>query len=138
MNVLGEVFSQDFARRALLGAVLTGFTNGYVGTWVVLRRMVLTTEAFSHAMFPGLAIAVVLAGFSPLALFSGGLIAALLVVVSAEIITTTSRLKRDSAVGPPLYCRLCRWHRPLLPSHAGTRNEPALLSERSGAASPEP
>ena len=99
MSGWAEMLHHDFVHRALLGAALTGFLCGYVGGWVVLRRMALTTEALSHAMFPGLAIAAALVGLSPLGLLAGGLLAALLVAGGAEALTRTSRLKADAALG---------------------------------------
>lgn len=99
MNWLAEMLSHDFARRALLGGALAGFLCGYIGAWAVLRRMALTTDALSHAMFPGLAIAAACVGLSPLGLLLGGLCAALFVAGGAEIISRTSRLKPESAIG---------------------------------------
>lgn len=94
-----EMLSHDFARRALIGAALSGFLCGFVGAWAVLRRMALITDALSHAMFPGLAIAAACVGLSPLGLLMGGLLAALFVAAGAEIISRTSRLKPDCAMG---------------------------------------
>jgi len=90
----------DFARRALIGAALSGFHCGFVGAWAVLRRMALTTDALSHAMFLALAIAAACVGLlPPLGLLMGGSLAALLVAAGAEIISRTSRLKPDCAIG---------------------------------------
>jgi len=96
---LAEMGGQEFARRALVGAALAGFQCGYVGAWVVLRRMALTTEALSHSLFPGLAIATALIGLSPLGLLLGGALGALFVAGGAEFISRTSRLKPESALG---------------------------------------
>ena len=99
MSWLAEMLHHDFVRRALLGGALAGFLCGYVGGWVVLRRMALTTEALSHAMFPGLAVAAALVGLSPLGMLAGGVLAALLVAGGAEFITRSSRQKPDAALG---------------------------------------
>ena len=99
MSWLPEMLSHEFARRALLGGALAGFLCGIVGAWAVLRRMALTTDALSHAMFPGLAIAAACVGLSPLGLLLGGLLAALFVAGGAEIISRTSRVKADAATG---------------------------------------
>ena len=88
----------EFQKRALLGGTLVGFACGYVGAWAGLRRMALTTEALSHAIFPGVAIAASCGGMSPLWLFFGGLSSALLVAGGAEAIARSSRLKPDAAL----------------------------------------
>src|SRR5204863_6297740 len=50
-----EVWSQEFMQRALVGGALIGFTNGFLGAFIVLRRMSLMADALSHSMLPGLA-----------------------------------------------------------------------------------
>ena len=45
--------------RALLACVLIGFTNGFLGAYVVLRRLSLVADALSHSMLPGLALAAI-------------------------------------------------------------------------------
>ena len=89
----------EFQHRALLGGTLVGFACGYVGAWVGLRRMALTTEALSHAIFPGVAIAAACGCISTLGLFFGGLASALLVAGGADAVARSSRLKQDAALG---------------------------------------
>jgi len=89
----------EFQHRALLGGTLVGFACGYVGAWVGLRRMALTTEALSHAIFPGVAIAAAWGCISTLGLFFGGLASALLVAGGADAVARSSRLKQDAALG---------------------------------------
>ena len=52
-------------RRALVGGALIGFTNGFLGTFVVLRRMALMADSLSHSLLPGLAIGLILFGLAP-------------------------------------------------------------------------
>lgn len=96
---MDDLLRHEFVTRALLGALLIGLTNGFLGAWVLLRRMALTTEALSHAMFPGLALALILFGMCPTALVFGGLCSAGIVAGCAEMISRSTRLKQDAAMG---------------------------------------
>ena len=62
MNWLTEPFTHDFMQRALVGGALIGFANGFLGGFVVLRRLALMADALSHSMLPGLALGVMFAG----------------------------------------------------------------------------
>ncbi len=99
MNWLTEPFTHDFMQRALVGGALIGFTNGFLGGFVVLRRLALMADALSHSMLPGLAVGVMFAGGITIsALFTGGLTAALFVALGALLISRSSRLKEDTAL----------------------------------------
>jgi len=99
MNWLTEPFTHDFMQRALVGGALIGFANGFLGGFVVLRRLALMADALSHSMLPGLALGVMFAGGLTLsALFTGGLMAALFVALGALLISRSSRLKEDTAL----------------------------------------
>jgi manganese transport system permease protein len=98
MNWLLEPFTHEFMQRALLGGALIGFTNGFLGAFVVLRRLALMADSLSHSMLPGLALGVMFFGLSLSALFFGGLFAALFVALGAQVVARSSRLKEDTAL----------------------------------------
>jgi ABC-type Mn2+/Zn2+ transport system permease subunit len=98
MNWLLDPFTHEFMQRALLGGALIGFTNGFLGAFVVLRRLALMADALSHSMLPGLALGFMFLGLSLSALFTGGLVAALFVALGAQMIARSSRLKEDTAL----------------------------------------
>lgn len=98
MNWLIAPFHHEFMQRALLACALIGFTNGFLSAFIVLRRLALMADALSHALLPGLAVGVILFGLTPWSLFSGALIAALLVGLGAEIISRSSRVKEETAL----------------------------------------
>lgn len=87
-------------RYALLGSILLGITCGLLGSFIVVRKMALVGDTLSHAVLPGVAI-----GFlwnmtkDPLAIFIGASIAGLLGTVFVGLITQTTRLKEDTALG---------------------------------------
>jgi ABC-type Mn2+/Zn2+ transport system permease subunit len=98
LDWLIEPFTHQFMQRALVGGALIGFVNGFLGGFVVLRRLALMADSLSHSMLPGLALGVLLFGLSLPALLAGGLVAALLVAVGAVLIARSSRLKEDTTL----------------------------------------
>lgn len=98
LQSLLEPFGYTFMQRALLSCALIGFTNGFLGTFIILRRQALLADALSHSLLPGLAVAAILIGLSPGGLLLGGLVAALLVALGGQLIARNSRLKDETAV----------------------------------------
>jgi len=98
MNWLTEPFTHEFMQRALIGGALIGFTNGFIGAFVVLRRLALMADSLSHSMLPGLAVGAMIFGLNLGGLFLGGLLAALFVALGSQLISRSSRLKEDTAL----------------------------------------
>ena len=78
---------------------LVGFTNGFLSAFIVLRRLALLADALSHSLLPGLAVGAIFFGLAPLGLFSGAVIAALLVGIGGQLVARSSRLKDETAIG---------------------------------------
>ncbi|MFZ4597113.1 MAG: metal ABC transporter permease [Terrimicrobiaceae bacterium] len=98
MNFFTEPFHYDFMQRALAACLLIGFTNGFLGTFVILRRLTLMAEALSHSLLPGLVVAVMIFGVSAGGMLVGGLFAALFVAVGGHLIASSSRVKSETAI----------------------------------------
>ncbi len=98
MNWLIEPFQYEFMQRALLACALIGFTNGFLGAFVVLRRLALMADALSHSLLPGLALAAIAVGLNPAGLLLGGLLAAGIVAMGGHLIARSSRIKDETAV----------------------------------------
>ena len=98
MNWLLEPFQYEFMQRALLACVLVGFTNGFLGAFVVVRRLALMADALSHSLLPGLALAAIVVGLSPAGLLLGGLLAAAFVALGGHLISRSSRIKEETAI----------------------------------------
>lgn len=98
LHMLTEPFGYSFMQRALLSCALIGFTNGFLGTFIVLRRQALLVDALSHSLLPGLAVAAIFVGLSPGGLLLGGLLAALIVAIGGQLMARNSRLKDETAV----------------------------------------
>jgi len=84
-----------FMRRALVEVVVMGSVTGVIGTYVVLRGLSFIGDALSHAIFPGI-VAAFLLGHS---IFWGALIFGLLTSFAIGVVSTSQRVKEDTAIG---------------------------------------
>ena len=85
-----------FMRRALVACSALALGSGPVGVFLVLRRMSLLGDAMSHAVLPGVAGGVLLAGLSVPAMSLGGLAAGLLVALLSGLATRYTKVSEDS------------------------------------------
>lgn len=99
MTTFSDFFHEPIARRALLACVMFGFGNGFVSAFVVLRKAALKVDTLSHALFPGIAIAVLLVGLSQWSALVGAVIAAMFVGLGSLFVARTSRIDEDTALG---------------------------------------
>jgi ABC-type Mn2+/Zn2+ transport system permease subunit len=93
-----EPFQHPFNQRAMLAALLIGFTNGYASAFVVLKKSALKVGSLSHALLPGIAVAILLVGLHDWSIFLGALFAALLIGLGSLAVSRGSRLDQDSAL----------------------------------------
>lgn len=91
METLLDTLDYTFNQRALLSALLIGFLNGFFGAYVVLRRAALAAGALANTLFPGVALGVLLAGFTPLSALLGALFVALLVGMGSQWLAANTR-----------------------------------------------
>ncbi len=84
----------------LLVAVFTAVACALVGSFLVLRRMSLVSDAISHAILPGIVVGFFIAQdfSSPLLLIVAGL-SGLLTVFAIEMLEKSRLLKEDAAIG---------------------------------------
>ena len=95
-RVIEDIITMDTSLLLLLatGAVV-GAASGYLGSFMVLRRMSLVGDALSHVALPGMAIALAL-GFDPLA---GALLALTLAVIGIWYLGERSEIYPEALVG---------------------------------------
>lgn len=92
----------------LLGTTLLGVAAGVVGTFAVLRKRALMSDALSHATFPGIGIAFIVAtalggqGRSLPVLLAGAAASGVLGVLAVQAIVRHSRLREDASIGAVL------------------------------------
>jgi zinc/manganese transport system permease protein len=87
-----------FMRRALAGCLALALGATPVGVFLLLRRMSLMGDAMSHAILPGAALGYLAFGLSLGAMTIGGIVAGLVVVLAAGVVTRTSILKEDASL----------------------------------------
>lgn len=90
-----ELFQYRYFVHGLIAALLVSISCGFVGTYVVSRRIVFITGGISHAAFGGVGIAYFL-GVNPLA---GASVFAVAAAVTLETIGSRARVREDSLIG---------------------------------------
>lgn len=96
---LSDFLAEPIAKRALLACLMIGFANGFVSAFVVLRKSALKVGTLSHALLPGIALAVLLVGLTQWSALAGALFAALMVGLGSIFLSRTSRLDQDTSMG---------------------------------------
>jgi manganese/zinc/iron transport system permease protein len=94
----------DFTVRSVaLGAALVGIVAGVLGCFAVLRQQSLLGDALSHAALPGICIGFLLAGSRQLGpILTGALVSGALAALLVLLLTRTTRIKTDAALGVSL------------------------------------
>ncbi|KQU58133.1 ABC transporter permease [Rhodococcus sp. Leaf278] len=95
MDWLLDPFAVSFVQRALVAGMLVSILSALVGTWVVLRGMAFLSEAVSHGMLPGVAVAYLLSAN----LLVGAAISAVAMIGGVAWVTRNSRLSEDTGIG---------------------------------------
>lgn len=87
-----------FMRRALLGSLLLAAGACPVGVFLMLRRMSLMGDAMAHAILPGAAIGFLLYGLQIVPMTIGGIVAGVLVALSAAAVSRWTIQKEDASM----------------------------------------
>ncbi|MCY4324481.1 MAG: metal ABC transporter permease [Betaproteobacteria bacterium] len=83
-------------RHALAGSLAVSIGCAPLGVFLVLRRLSLASDAVAHALLPGIAVGYLLAGFSIFAMLVGGIVSAMVVALTAGLISRLTILKEDA------------------------------------------
>lgn len=86
-------------RTVTAGGLFLGSLSGAIGSFAVLRKQSLLGDALSHAALPGVGVAFLLAGRQLGVLLTGAAVASLLGVWFISLVTRTTRIKQDGAMG---------------------------------------
>lgn len=79
--------------------MIIGVSGGIVGVLMVMRRMTLMGDALAHSLLPGMAIAYLVIGQNPIAIFLGASIAGIGTAVASSLVSLSTRLREDAAFG---------------------------------------
>ena len=100
--LVGPFEAYGFMRTALVAVLALALANGPCGVLLLMRRMSLVGDVFSHAVMPGAALGLVIAGYSALALSAGGMLTGIAVAAFSEV-TGRNRLIRDDVALAAFY-----------------------------------
>jgi manganese/iron transport system permease protein len=89
-----EPFSYGFMQRALVQVLVLGAVAGIAGVYVVLRRLAFASDALTHTVFPGAAIAFALGGN----VLFGAAVAGVLTALLLAALTAVRRVDEDAAL----------------------------------------
>lgn len=92
---LTEPLSHPFMQHALLSAVVVGAVCAVLSCYVVLKGWSLMGDAISHAIFPGVVVAV----WAGLPLSLGAFVAGIFCAVSVGFLKNNTRIKEDTLMG---------------------------------------
>lgn len=95
MDLLLEPLGFAFFVRALLASALVGVVCAVVGTYVVLRGIAFVGDAISHAAFPGVVVAYMLA----IPFYIGAAVAAVGTALAIGWVTKRGGLRQDTVIG---------------------------------------
>ncbi|QEV99603.1 metal ABC transporter permease [Microbacterium caowuchunii] len=95
LDLLLEPLQYEFMQRALAATVIAAVVCALLSCWLVLIGWSLMGDAVSHAVLPGVVIAYALG--APFAI--GALVFGVLAVALIGLVTGTSRVKEDAAIG---------------------------------------
>jgi zinc/manganese transport system permease protein len=87
-----------FMRRALAATLALTLSAAPLGVFLTLRRMSLLGDALSHAILPGVALGFMFFGLSLTAMALGGVLAGLLVVGLAGLVSRLTPLREDASL----------------------------------------
>lgn len=93
-RLLFHPWTEGIMQRALVEVVLLGLVGGALGCWIVLYEVSYSAESLSHALFPGLVIAVLLG--LPLVLGAG--IGVTTAAIAIAVLSRAPGIGRDTAV----------------------------------------
>jgi len=99
MDLLAEQFTSgpEFG-RAISAAIALSFSGAPLGVFLVLRRMSLSGDVYTHILLPGVAVAFLIAGESTIALITGGLVSGLIVACLSALVARTTLLREDASL----------------------------------------
>jgi manganese/iron transport system permease protein len=95
INWLTDPVQHTFMQNAYLAIIMVGIISGVTGVFVTLRGLAFMGDAISHAVFPGVVIAFLTGGN----FLIGALIAAVIVSFLIGIVSQSSKLSNDTAIG---------------------------------------
>jgi len=92
---MAGILSFDFVRHAIEAAFLASITCGFIGAYIVARRMVFISGGITHASFGGIGLGYFL-GINPIL---GAAIFSVLSAFGIRLVSKQTDIREDSAIG---------------------------------------
>lgn len=99
LDVITELWSYEFMRRALIAALLTGLAAPSVGTYLVHRRLALMGDGIGHVALTGVAVGL-LTGWAPV---WTAVVVAIAGAVTIEVVRARGKASADVALAMLFY-----------------------------------
>ncbi|QPC46637.1 metal ABC transporter permease [Mangrovibacillus cuniculi] len=98
MEILQVLLSSN-AQWVLFSTLLLGIASGVLGSFALLKKQSLLSDAVAHAALPGICLAFLIVGEKQMLwLIVGALCTGLLATYLIQFITSTTKLKKDTAI----------------------------------------
>ena len=94
MNEIIELLNYDFMLNALIASILASVSCGFVGSYIVAKRIVFISGGITHASFGGIGIAYFL-GFNPIL---GAAIFGVFSAMGIEFFSQHAKIRQDSSI----------------------------------------
>jgi len=94
--IIAPFLKFSFMQRALAACIALSASGAPLGFFMNQRRMSLVSDAMSHAILPGVAVAFCIAGAGTLPLAIGGLSAGAIIALFAVFLTRYAHIKEDA------------------------------------------
>jgi zinc transport system permease protein len=94
MEQIIELFGYQFVRNAFFASAFASIIAGFIGTYIVSRKIVFISDGITHASFGGIGIAYFL-GLNP---FMGAVIFGIASALGIEWVSSRSSVREDSAI----------------------------------------
>lgn len=95
IEAVGQFFQYTFIQNALVAAFFLSLITGFIGSYIVVRRLVFLSGGITHASFGGIGIAWYM-GLNPIL---GASVFSVLSALGLEYLSQGRTLREDSAIG---------------------------------------
>ncbi len=95
IETVGQFFQYSFIQNALVAALFLSIITGFIGSYIVVRRLVFLSGGITHASFGGIGIAWYM-GLNPIL---GASVFSVLSALGLEYLSQGRTLREDSAIG---------------------------------------
>jgi len=98
-ELLFDPFLQsDAMKRALAASLAVSIAGAPLGVMLIIRRMALAGDVLTHTLLPGVAVAFLLAGETPVVMIVGGTLSGLIAVYLSMLVSRSTLIREDTSL----------------------------------------